>query len=78
VQEHIQLNSEPRRKKGASKKSVSISFFAALKKAIVSRILEHNIDEDEVAPIPVPILMELGQSFCGIPPVELNLATLTP
>jgi hypothetical protein len=77
-QEHIQLNSEPRRKKGASKKSVSISSVAILKKAIVSRSLEDNIDEDDVAPIPAPILVELGQSFCGIPPVELNLATLTP
>jgi hypothetical protein len=44
----------------------------------VSRSLEDNIDEDEVAPIPAPILIELGQSFYGIPPVELNLATLTP
>jgi hypothetical protein len=78
VQEHIQLNSEPRRKKGASKKSVSISSVAALKKAIVSRSLEDNLDEDEVAPIPAPILIELGQSLCGIPPLELNLATLTP
>jgi hypothetical protein len=76
-QEHIQLNSEPRRKKGAAKKSVSISSVAVLKKAIVSRSLEDNIDEDEVAPIPAPILVELGQSFCGIPPVELNLATLS-
>jgi hypothetical protein len=76
-QEHIQLNSEPRRKKGASKKSVSISSVLVLKKAIVSRSLEDNNDEDEVAPIPVPILIELAQSFRGIPPVELNLATLT-
>jgi hypothetical protein len=76
-QEHIQLNSEPRRKKGAAKKSVSISSVAVLKKAIVSRSLEDNIDEDEVAPIPAPILVELGQSFCGIPPMELNLATLS-
>jgi hypothetical protein len=60
VQEHIQLNSEPRRKKGASKKSVSISSVAALKKAIVSRSLEDNLVEDEVAPIPTPILMSLA------------------
>jgi hypothetical protein len=77
VQEHIQLNNEPRRKKGASKKSVSISSIADLKKAIVSRSLEETLDEDEVAPIPAPLLIELGHSFCGIPPMDLSLATLT-
>jgi hypothetical protein len=78
VQEHIQLNNEPRRKKGDSKKSVSISSVADLKKAIVSRSLEETLDEDEVAPIPTPLLIELGHSFCGIPPMVLSLATLTP
>jgi hypothetical protein len=78
VQEHIQLNNEPRRKKGASKKSVSISSVADLKKAIVSRSLEETLDEDEVAPIPTPLLVELGHSFCGIPLMELSPATLTP
>jgi hypothetical protein len=78
VQEHIQLNNEPRRKKGASKKSISISSVADLKKAIVSRSLEETLDVDEVAPIPAPLLIELGHSFCGIPPMEMSLATLTP
>jgi hypothetical protein len=76
AQEHIQLDGEPRRRKGATKKSVSFSSVADLKKAIVSRSLDDDLAEFEVAPIQASTLAELGSSFCGIPPAEVSPATL--
>jgi hypothetical protein len=76
TQDHIQLDGEPRRRKGATKKSVSFSSVADLKKAIVSCSLDDSLTEFEVAPIQASTLTELGTSFCGIPPAELSPATL--
>jgi hypothetical protein len=75
-QDHIQLDGEPRRRKGATKKSVSFSSVTDLKKAIVSRSLDEAHTEFEVAPIQASTLADFGTSFCGIPPSELSLATL--
>jgi hypothetical protein len=75
-QNHIQLDNEPRRKKGASKKSMTFSSVDDLKKAIISSSLEESLAEFEVAPIPTPTLVELGHSFCGVPPTELSIATI--
>jgi hypothetical protein len=76
AQEHIQLDGEPRRRKGATKKSVSFSSVADLKKAIVSCSLDDALVDFEVAPIQASTLAELGSSFCGIPPAEVSPATL--
>jgi hypothetical protein len=75
-QDHIQLDGEPRRRKGATKKSVSFSSVTDLKKAIVSSSLDDALTEFEVAPIQASTLADLGTSFCGVPPSELSLATL--
>jgi hypothetical protein len=74
--DHIQLDSEPRRRRGATKKSVSFSTVTDLKKAIVGSSLDEGPIEFEVAPIQAPTLVDLGVSFCGVPPSKLNLATL--
>jgi hypothetical protein len=74
--DHIQLDGEPRRRKGATKKSVSFSSVADLKKAIVSGSLDEDLTEFEVAPIQASTSADLGTSFCGVPPSELSLATL--
>jgi hypothetical protein len=74
--DHIRLDGEPRRRKGATKKSVSFSSVTDLKKAIVGSSLDESLIEFEVAPIQDPTLVDLGISFCGVPPSELNLATL--
>jgi hypothetical protein len=76
LQDHIQLDGEPRRRKGATKKSVSFSSVTDLKKAIVSSSLDEDLTEFEVAPIQASTLADLGTSFCGVPPSELSLATL--
>jgi hypothetical protein len=76
TQDHIQLDGEPRRRKGATKKSVSFSSVADLKKAIVSSSLDDALTEFEVAPIQASTLADLGTLFCGVPPAELSLATL--
>jgi hypothetical protein len=76
AQEHIQLDGEPRRRKGATKKSVSFSSVADLKKAIISCSLDDALVDFEVAPIQASTLAELGSSFCGIPPAEVSPATL--
>jgi hypothetical protein len=73
---NIQLDGEPRRRKGATKKSVSFSTVTDLKKAIIDSSLDDGLIEFEVAPIQAPTLVDLGISFCGVPPSELNLATL--
>jgi hypothetical protein len=78
AQEHIQLDEEPRRRKGATKKSVSFSSVADLKNAIVSCALDDALVEFEVAPLQASTLAELGSSFCGIPPAEVSPATLLP
>jgi hypothetical protein len=75
-QDHIQLDGEPRRRKGATKKSVSFSSVANLKKAIVSSGLDDALTEFEVSPIQASTLANLGTSFCGVPPAELSPATL--
>jgi hypothetical protein len=76
TQDHIQLDGEPRRRKGATKKTVSFSSVADLKKAIVSRSLDDALTEFGVAPLQASTLVELGSSFCSIPPAELSPATL--
>jgi hypothetical protein len=75
-QKHIQLENEPRRKKGASKKSVTFSSVIDMKKAMVSCNLKESLAEFEVAPIQTPTLVDLGTSFCGVPPSQLNLTTM--
>jgi hypothetical protein len=75
-QDHIQLDGEPRRRKGATKKSVSFSSITDLKKAIVSSSLDDALTEFQVAPIQASTLADLGTSFCGVPPAKLSLATL--
>lgn len=77
-QVHVFLNSEPRRKKGEAKKTVSISTVEDLEAAIVTRSLEAEMEEVEVEPIQACNLVELGTSFCGVPPMELSIATLLP
>lgn len=74
-QEHVQLDNEPRRKKGANRKFVSFSTVAELKNAIISRSLEEDMDEVVIDAIPEAALVDLGNSFCGVPPVELSLAS---
>jgi hypothetical protein len=76
LHDHIQLDGEPRRRKGATKKSVSFSSVTDLKKAIVSSSLDEDLTEFEVAPIQASTLADLCTSFCGVPPSELSLATL--
>jgi hypothetical protein len=76
LHDHIQLDGEPRRRKGATKKSVSFSSVTDLKKAIVTSSLDEDITEFEVAPIQASTLADLGTSFYGVPPSELSLATL--
>jgi hypothetical protein len=74
--DHIQLDGEPRRRKGATKKSMSFSLVTDLKKAIVGSSLDEGLIEFEVAPIQASTLVDLGICSCGVPPSELNLATL--
>jgi hypothetical protein len=75
-QDHIQLDNEPRIKKGARRKSISFSSVADLKKAIISSTLEDGLAEFEVAPVPASTLVDFDTSFRGAPPSELSLATL--
>jgi hypothetical protein len=75
-QDHIQLDGEPRRRKGAAKKSVSFSSVTDLQKSIVKSSLDDALTEFEVAHIQASTLADLGTSFCGVPPLELSLATL--
>jgi hypothetical protein len=74
--DRIHLENEPRKKKGATRKSATISLVVDLKKTIVSKSLEESLAEFEVAPIPTPALVDLGKSFYGVPPTELSLDTL--
>jgi hypothetical protein len=72
----VQLDNEPRRKKGAPNKTVSFSTVDELKSAIVSRSLEEEMEDIVVESLQITTLVELGTSFCGVPPEELNEATL--
>lgn len=71
---HIMLDREPRRKNGEAKKTISFSVVEDLKKAIISRSLDTNMEEADM----VEPGHKLGTSFCGVPPEELTLATLEP
>jgi anti-sigma28 factor (negative regulator of flagellin synthesis) len=74
---HIQLENEPRRRKGAARKTVRYSKVEELKSAIITRKIEHHDAEDwEIEDITAPLLVELGTGFCGVPPMELNISTL--
>lgn len=73
---HIRPDNEPRRKKGASKKSVSFTTVEDLKTAIISSELEDIQDDEVVEPIQARVLADLGTSFCGIPPMEIEDAGL--
>jgi hypothetical protein len=55
---------------------VTFSSVDELKKAIVRSSLKESLAEFEVAPIPIPTLVDLGHSFCGVPPAELNIGTV--
>lgn len=70
------LEKEPRRKNGGRKKTVSIIIVEHFKTAVINRNLEEDLKDVEVEPLQAPLLIEFGNSFCGVPPVELNLTTL--
>lgn len=78
VKLHIQLDKEPRRKKGEAKKYVSFSIVEDLKSAIINRSLDSDLEAEEIEPIQAYTLVDLGINFCGIPPEELTAATLNP
>jgi hypothetical protein len=74
---HIQLENEPRRRKGAARKTVIYSEVEELKSAIITRKIEHHDTKDwEIEDIAAPLLMELVTGFCGVPPMEMNVSTL--
>jgi len=76
---HIQLDNEPRRKKGAVNKTVSFSTVEDLKSAIINRSLDSDLDAEDIEPIQAVTLFNLGTSFCGIPPRScLMLASTKP
>lgn len=75
---HIQLDNEPRKKKGEAKKSVSFSTVEDLKSAIINRSLDSDLEAEDIEPIQAITLVELGSSFYGIPPEELSIAMLNP
>lgn len=54
---------------------MSFSTVDDLKEAFVSQNLHAEMDLD-VEPLHILILVELGNDFCGVPPEELNEATL--
>jgi anti-sigma28 factor (negative regulator of flagellin synthesis) len=74
---HIQLENEPRKKRGDARKTVTYSKVEELKAAIITGKLEHHEAEDcEIEDINATLLVELGTGFCGVPPLELNASTL--
>jgi hypothetical protein len=75
---HIQLDKEPRRKKGEAKKTVYFSTVEDLKTAIISRRLDEEMAAEDIEPIQTVTLADLGISFCGVPPEEITEAALTP
>lgn len=89
VVDHIQLDNEPRRRKGEKMKTVLFSTVEDLKKAIVlgnlNELMEEveaqNEDGEEEAqvqadPIPIHMLMDVGTDLCGVPPEEITPAAL--
>lgn len=76
AQNLVQLDREPRRKKGEDKKKVYFSKVEDLKAAIICQILDAEMESVEIEPIPVAMLVDHGTSFCGVPPEELTEATL--
>jgi hypothetical protein len=71
------LENEPRKRRGAARKTVRYSEVKELKAAIITRKIEHHDAEDwEIEDINAPLLVELGTGFCGVPPMELNTSTL--
>jgi hypothetical protein len=76
-QQHIRLDNEPRKKKGESKKSVSFSTVENMKIAIINRGLDTEMEAADIEPIQSEVLLNLGSTFCGIPPEELADADLT-
>jgi anti-sigma28 factor (negative regulator of flagellin synthesis) len=73
---HIQLENEPRKKRGAARKTVRYSEVEELKAAIITRKIEHHDAEDcGIEDINATLLVELGTGFCGVPPMELNTST---
>ena len=70
--QHFQLDREPRRKNGEAKKTVYISTVEDLNTAIINRSLDSEMVANEVEPIPIFTLIDLGVSFCGVPPGELT------
>jgi hypothetical protein len=74
---HIQLEKEPRKKKGDAKKTVCYSRVVELKADIITGKLEqHKAEDREIEDINAALLVELGTGFCGVPPLELNTSTL--
>jgi hypothetical protein len=62
---HIQWENEPRRRKGAARKTVRYSKVEELKSAIITRKIEHHDTEDwEIKDSAAPLLVELGTGFC--------------
>jgi anti-sigma28 factor (negative regulator of flagellin synthesis) len=74
---HIQLENEPRRKRGDARKTVNYSKVEELKADIITGKLEqHEAEDREIEDINATLLVELGTGFCGVPPLELNTSTL--
>jgi hypothetical protein len=57
---------------------VSISTLPDLKNFIINKALDKELEAVYIDPIPTDTLVELGLSFCGVPPMELSLATIQP
>jgi anti-sigma28 factor (negative regulator of flagellin synthesis) len=74
---HIQLENEPRKKRGDTRKIVNYSKVEELKADIITGKLEQPEAEDcEIEDINATLLVELGIGFCRVPPLELNSSTL--
>jgi anti-sigma28 factor (negative regulator of flagellin synthesis) len=74
---HIQLENEPRKKRGDARKTVKYSKVEELKADIITGKLEqHEAEDCEIEDINATLLVELGTGFCGVPPLELNTSTL--
>jgi hypothetical protein len=87
----VQLDNEPRRRKGEAKKTVRFSIVEDLKKSIISGQIGQPMEVDEmeqieaepievepikVEPIASNLLVTLGTEFCGVPPRELTVEAL--
>jgi anti-sigma28 factor (negative regulator of flagellin synthesis) len=74
---HIQLENEPRKKRGDARKTVNYSKVEELKADIITGKLEqHEAEDCEIEDINATLLVELGTGFCGVPPLELKASTL--